>query len=67
MTFPNAETFGKQECEQIKNMNMATYRGFDYRVTKRCTCLFDIDEIPVVPNDANDPKYVSKWTTEMDP
>eukprot|EP00581_Thalassiosira_minuscula_P027299 CAMPEP_0184416460 /NCGR_PEP_ID=MMETSP0738-20130409/9504_1 /TAXON_ID=385413 /ORGANISM="Thalassiosira miniscula, Strain CCMP1093" /LENGTH=136 /DNA_ID=CAMNT_0026775909 /DNA_START=265 /DNA_END=676 /DNA_ORIENTATION=+ len=58
MTFPNAETCGRQECERFGNLE--AYRGFEFSVTKRCTCLFDIDEIPAVPNDENDPKYVSK-------
>mmetsp|Transcript_26676 Transcript_26676/g.56740 ORF Transcript_26676/g.56740 Transcript_26676/m.56740 type:complete len:186 (-) Transcript_26676:198-755(-) len=58
MSFPNAETCGRQECERFGNSG--AYRGFEFSVTKRCTCLFDIDEIPPVPNDANSPKYVSK-------
>ncbi|KAL7532497.1 hypothetical protein ACHAWF_004164 [Thalassiosira exigua] len=58
MTFPNAETCGRQECEQFGNMG--SYRGFEYSVAKRCTCLFDVDELPAVPNDESDPKYVSK-------
>ena len=58
MTFPNAETCGRQECERFGNME--GYRGFEFSVTKRCTCLFDIDEIPVVPNQEDAPQYVSK-------
>ena len=58
MTFPNAETCGKQECERFGNLG--AYRGFEFSVAKRCTCLFDVDEIPVVPNEADNPKYVSK-------
>ena len=57
MTFPNAETCGKQECERFGNS--PSYRGFEFSVTKRCTCLFDADEVPAVPNDEQDPKYVS--------
>lgn len=56
--FPNAETCGRQECERFGNME--AYRGFEFSVAQRCTCLFDSDEIPVVPSDAEDPKYVSK-------
>lgn len=63
MTFPNAETCGRQECERFGNME--SYRGFEFSVTKRCTCLFDIDEIPVVPNDADAPQYVSKADSGM--
>mmetsp|Transcript_9467 Transcript_9467/g.16466 ORF Transcript_9467/g.16466 Transcript_9467/m.16466 type:complete len:163 (+) Transcript_9467:152-640(+) len=58
MTFPNAETCGKQECERFGNLG--AYRGFEFSVAKRCTCLFDVDEIPAVPNEADNPKYVSK-------
>ncbi len=56
--FPNAETCGKQECERFGNLQ--SYRGFEYSVAQRCTCLFDMDEVPAVPNDSEDPKYVSK-------
>lgn len=63
MTFPNAETCGRQECERFGNM--ASYRGFEFSVTNRCTCLFDVDEIPVVPNDADAPQYVSKADSGM--
>mmetsp|Transcript_4962 Transcript_4962/g.12460 ORF Transcript_4962/g.12460 Transcript_4962/m.12460 type:complete len:167 (+) Transcript_4962:156-656(+) len=56
--FPNAETCGRQECERFGNMKQ--YRGFEYSVAQRCTCLFDLDEIPAVPNDPNDPTYVEK-------
>ena len=56
--FPNAETCGKQECERFGNMEQ--YRGYEYSVAQRCTCLFDIDEIPAVPNDPNDPTYIEK-------
>ena len=58
--FPNAETCGKQECERFANSE--SYRGFEYSVANRCTCLFDIDDVPVVPNDAEDgkQKYLSK-------
>mmetsp|Transcript_6268 Transcript_6268/g.13554 ORF Transcript_6268/g.13554 Transcript_6268/m.13554 type:complete len:179 (-) Transcript_6268:87-623(-) len=58
VSFPSAETCGRQECERFGNLE--AYRGFEYSVAKRCTCLFDIDEIPAVPNDANNPMYVSK-------
>ena len=56
--FPNAETCGKQECERFANN--PNYRGFEYSVAQRCTCLFDRDEAPAVPNDESDPKYVTR-------
>jgi hypothetical protein len=56
--FPNAETCGKQECERFANSEH--YRGFEYSVAQRCTCLFDKDEAPAVPNDESDPKYVTR-------
>lgn len=58
MTFPNAETCGKQECERFGGME--SYRGFEFSVAKRCTCLFDLDALPAVPDESEDPKYVSK-------
>merc|ERR1711957_324169 len=58
MTFPNAETCGQQECERFGNVG--AYRGFEFSVAKRCACLFDTDEIPAVPNEADDPKYATK-------
>jgi hypothetical protein len=58
MTFPNAETCGRQECERFGNLD--SYRGFEFSVSKRCTCLFDVDEIPAVANDPENPQYVSK-------
>jgi len=56
--FPNAETCGKQECERFGNLQ--SYRGFEFSVAQRCTCLFDVDEMPAVPDDTENPKYVSK-------
>lgn len=56
--FPNAETCGRQECERFGNSEI--YRGFEYSVAQRCTCLFDYDQIPVVPSAEGDPVYVSK-------
>ena len=58
LTFPNAETCGRQECERLGNRQ--SYRGFEFSVSKRCTCLFDIDEVPDVPNGETDPEYKSK-------
>ena len=55
--FPNAETCGKQECERFANTE--SYRGFEFSVAQRCTCIFDPDEVPPVPNDSADPKYVT--------
>ena len=63
VTFPNAGTCGKQECERFGNLQ--SYRGFEYSVAQRCTCLFDIDELPALPNDAEDPEYESKRMTDM--
>merc|ERR1719232_2122662 len=57
MTFPNAETCARQECERHGG---EYYRGFEFSVTKRCTCLFDVDEMPAVANDASDPTYIEK-------
>mmetsp|Transcript_25854 Transcript_25854/g.55631 ORF Transcript_25854/g.55631 Transcript_25854/m.55631 type:complete len:164 (+) Transcript_25854:225-716(+) len=56
--FPNAETCGRQECERFANSG--AYRGFEFSVAQRCTCLFDVEGIPAVPNDADTPTYVSK-------
>ena len=53
--FPNAETCGKQECERFANLE--SYRGFEFSVVNRCTCLFDIDDISEVVNEI---EYVSK-------
>lgn len=58
MTFPNAETCGKQECERFAGLG--PYQGFEYSVAKRCTCLFDNDKVPVVPNNSDEPQYVTK-------
>ena len=63
MTFPNAETCGRQECERFGNLE--SYRGFEFSVAKRCTCLFDADEMPAVPEDSEDPTYVSKTDSAM--
>jgi len=54
--FPNAETCGKQECERFANLE--SYRGFEFSVVNRCTCLFDIDDISEVVS--NEIEYVSK-------
>jgi len=62
--FPSAEACGRGECERFGNSN--SYRGFEYSVAKRCTCVFDADELPVVPNDANAPEYVSKMDAGND-
>ena len=56
--FPNAETCGKQECDRF--LNMQSYRGFEYSVTHRCTCLFDYEKIPPVPNNSTQPSYVTE-------
>lgn len=53
--FPNPETCGRQECERFGNME--TYRGFEFSITKKCTCLFDVDEIPDIPTEDDAPKY----------
>lgn len=58
MTFPNAETCAQQECERFAGA--AAYRGFEFSVAKRCTCLFDVDTMPVVPNEEGAPEYASK-------
>lgn len=39
---------------------MEFYRGFEYSVAKRCTCLFDNDGVPGVQNSAENPEYVSR-------
>lgn len=56
--FPNAETCGKHECDRF--LNMQSYRGFEYSVTHRCTCLFDYEKIPPVPNNSTQPSYVTE-------
>lgn len=56
--FPNAETCGKQECGRF--LNMRSYRGFEYSASNRCTCLFDYEKVPAVPNNSTQPSYVSE-------
>lgn len=63
--FPSAEACGRGECERFGNSN--SYRGFEYSVAKRCTCVFDADELPPVPNDPGAPEYVSKMDAGNDP
>ena len=58
LTFPDATTCGSAECAKFGNA--ASYRGFEFSVTKRCTCLFDKEKMPPVQNDAASPEYVSK-------
>ena len=60
MEFPNAETCGNQECGRF--VGKKDYRGFEYSVTKRCTCLFDIEKAPAPPAsaDPSKPDYVTK-------
>lgn len=62
--FPSAEACGRGECERFGNSN--SYRGFEYSVAKRCTCVFDADELPPVPNDPGAPEYVSKMDAGND-
>lgn len=65
--FPNAETCGKQECERFGGLQQ--YRGFEYSVTKRCTCVFDAEKAPPppVPTDTEKPEYVSKMDNGVGP
>jgi hypothetical protein len=65
--FPNAETCGKQECERFGGLQQ--YRGFEYSVTKRCTCVFDADKAPAPPPpaDSKEPEYVSKINNGIGP
>jgi len=56
MTFPDATTCAQQECERFGNLE--AYRGFEYSVSKRCTCLFDVDQAPAVPDSGETPEYV---------
>lgn len=64
MTFPDAATCAQQECGNLANMEggayRESYRGFEFSVGKRCSCLFDYDQVPPVQNPAEDPVYVSK-------
>ncbi|KAL7431797.1 hypothetical protein ACHAXH_001594 [Discostella pseudostelligera] len=55
--FPNAETCGRQECDRF--LNMQSYRGFEYSASHRCTCLFDYEKVPPVPNNSTQPTYVT--------
>lgn len=66
MQFPNAETCGMQECARFGGKN---YRGFEYSVTKRCTCLFDIEKAPPPPvsADPTKPEYVTKTNGGIGP
>ena len=53
MTFPDAVTCAQKECERFGNLE--AYRGFEFSVGKRCTCLFDVDQAPVVPESDEQP------------
>lgn len=65
LTFPDASTCGAAECAKFGNA--PSYRGFEFSVTKRCTCLFDKEKMPPVQNDASAPEYVSKIYNGVDP
>mmetsp|Transcript_17219 Transcript_17219/g.34420 ORF Transcript_17219/g.34420 Transcript_17219/m.34420 type:complete len:167 (+) Transcript_17219:136-636(+) len=56
MTFPDAITCAQKECERFGNIG--AYRGFEFSVGKRCTCLFDVDQAPPVPDSGEAPDYV---------
>lgn len=56
MTFPDAITCAQKECERFGNLQ--AYRGFEFSVGKRCTCLFDVDQAPAVPDSGEAPEYV---------
>jgi len=56
MTFPDAITCAQKECERFGNLQ--SYRGFEFSVGNRCTCLFDVDQAPPVPDSAETPEYV---------
>ena len=56
MTFPDAVTCAQKECERFGNLE--AYRGFEFSVGKRCTCLFDVDQAPAVPDSGEAPDYV---------
>ena len=56
MTFPDAITCAQQECGRFGNL--VAYRGFEFSVGKRCTCLFDLDQAPAVPDSGESPQYV---------
>jgi hypothetical protein len=64
---PNAETCRKQECEQFGGLQ--SYCGFEYSITKQCTCVFDADKAPVPPSptDSEEPEYVSKMNQGIGP
>ena len=53
VTFPDAVTCAQKECERFGNLE--AYRGFEFSVGKRCTCLFDVDQAPVVPESDEQP------------
>jgi len=55
--FPEAETCAG-ECGRW--LGAEIYRGFEWSVAKRCTCLFDNDAVPAVPNSEAEPMYVSQ-------
>ncbi|KAK1744903.1 hypothetical protein QTG54_004194 [Skeletonema marinoi] len=46
----------EKECERFGNIG--AYRGFEFSVGKRCTCLFDVDQAPPVPDSGEAPDYV---------
>merc|ERR1711982_283135 len=62
--FPSAEACGKGECERFGNNGH--YRGFEYSIANRCTCLFDMNKSPVVPEQSGAPEYVNKLDAGTD-
>lgn len=46
-TFPDAEACAKAECDKWANLD--SYRGFEFSVVGRCTCLFDMDAVSPIP------------------
>jgi len=44
--FPDAAICASEECDRFQNLQ--SYRGFEFSVTKRCTCLFDKDALPSI-------------------
>jgi len=46
-TFPDAGACAEVECE--KWVNLDSYRGFEFSIVGRCTCLFDMDAASSIP------------------
>jgi len=57
-TFPTAKICAEEGCNY---RNLDSYRGFEFSVANRCTCLFDEDGLPPIPESMTGSlQYVSR-------